>query len=257
MAGPGRSIPFDRVADRYDETRGGARRGREVAAEVASSLLPGRAALEVGVGTGLVAAGLQELGWTVVGVDLSPGMLGRAAALVGPVVAVADAHVLPVPAASVDNVYIVWVLHVVADAAAVLRECARVLRPGGRLVVVPAHADTDDDITPFEHRLFVLRTGQDDRDTILTGAAAAGLTLVETRELVGEFDMSPSEVVRHLEARTTSFLWDVSDETWAAVVQPVIDDVKTMPDPDRPRHRVSRREVFVFNQPVDKGPPPS
>ena len=64
------SIPFDRVAGTYDETRGGLDRGRRLA-RILAELLPERARLlEVGVGTGAVAAGLTELGRTVVGVDL-------------------------------------------------------------------------------------------------------------------------------------------------------------------------------------------
>ena len=51
------SIPFDRVAGTYDQTRGGLDRGRRLAA-ILAELLPERGRLlEVGVGTGAVAAG--------------------------------------------------------------------------------------------------------------------------------------------------------------------------------------------------------
>jgi ubiquinone/menaquinone biosynthesis C-methylase UbiE len=50
----GVSINFDRVADRYDESRGGAARGERFAAGLLPWLVPGRV-LEVGVGTGLVS----------------------------------------------------------------------------------------------------------------------------------------------------------------------------------------------------------
>ena len=57
----GRPVTFDRVADSYDETRGGLERGREGAAVLAGPLPAGGPLLEIGVGTGLVAAGLAEL----------------------------------------------------------------------------------------------------------------------------------------------------------------------------------------------------
>lgn len=44
------SVNFDRVADRYDETRGGTDRGRLVAGELVP-YLPTGALLEIGVGT--------------------------------------------------------------------------------------------------------------------------------------------------------------------------------------------------------------
>ncbi|MBV8305279.1 MAG: hypothetical protein JOZ04_13795 [Acidimicrobiia bacterium] len=52
------SISFDRIADRYDETRGGERRGQLVAAEIDPYLGPGARILEIGVGTGIVATAL-------------------------------------------------------------------------------------------------------------------------------------------------------------------------------------------------------
>ncbi|HEY6596686.1 MAG TPA: methyltransferase domain-containing protein, partial [Asanoa sp.] len=71
------SLPFDRVADRYDATRGGEERGRALADAVQPWLAPGRT-LEVGVGTGLVAAELRARGFDVYGVDLAPAMVARA-----------------------------------------------------------------------------------------------------------------------------------------------------------------------------------
>ncbi|MBM4435075.1 MAG: class I SAM-dependent methyltransferase, partial [Chloroflexi bacterium] len=46
-----------------------------------------------------------------------------------------DGTRLPLRAASVDVVLLIEVLHHVADADAVLREAARVLRPGGRVLI--------------------------------------------------------------------------------------------------------------------------
>jgi len=65
------SIPFDRIAHRYEETRGGLDRGRRFAATISKHLQPASEVLEIGVGTAAVAAPLAELGHHVVGVDLS------------------------------------------------------------------------------------------------------------------------------------------------------------------------------------------
>ena len=96
------SIAFDRMAEDYDRTRGGMERGRSIA-PLLHDILPPGPLLEVGVGTGLVAAGLTELGRQVVGVDLSVPMLRKAAARVPGRVAVGDATGLPAGAGGVGG----------------------------------------------------------------------------------------------------------------------------------------------------------
>ncbi len=85
--------------------------------------------LEVGVGTGVVAAALEAGGRSVVGVDLSLPMLRHAHARLGGGVAQADGFSLPVRSGAVDSVVIVWVVHLVPDSGAFLAEAARVVRP--------------------------------------------------------------------------------------------------------------------------------
>jgi SAM-dependent methyltransferase len=98
---------------------------------------PGRL-LDVGCGTGAHTAAFAELGWTVVGTDVSEAMLGYARRR-GVDVVRADAAALPFPDASFDAVVSVWTHTDVDDFAALVSEAARVLAPGGPLVYVGGH----------------------------------------------------------------------------------------------------------------------
>ena len=102
----------------------------------------GRAVLDVPVGGGTsFAQGAPGLKGTLIGVDLSPVMLARAArrraatALERHVLlARGDATRLPLAAASVERVLCFNGLHVIPDKEAALAEFRRVLRPGGELL---------------------------------------------------------------------------------------------------------------------------
>lgn len=86
--------------------------------------------LEVGCGTGLILGRVQEVARTAVGIDLSGGMLAKAAAR-GLAVAQASATDLPIATASVDVAYSFKVLAHIPDITGTMREMARVVRPGG------------------------------------------------------------------------------------------------------------------------------
>ncbi|MEV1287605.1 class I SAM-dependent methyltransferase [Micromonospora sp. NPDC049679] len=256
------SLPFDRVADRYDETRGGEPRGRLFAAGIAPWLLPGRV-LEIGVGTGLIAAPLREQGYAVCGVDLSPAMLARARARLGPRIALGDALALPVATASVDSVAFVAALHAIGDVTGALHEAARVLRPGGRLVALhaPGSVATDsgaadggapDPAPPVDVSPLLDRVRNDRPDTphrVAAAARAAGLTTVTTRTLtVGTRRQTPNELADAIAERIWSNLWRLDDATWQAVVVPVIDGLRALPEPDRPRLRPHTFRLAVFER---------
>jgi ubiquinone/menaquinone biosynthesis C-methylase UbiE len=131
------SISFDRAAGYYDATRGFPPGLEAQAAQLfveAGGLSAQTRALEIGVGTGRIALPVSPYVGSYYGVDISSAMMavlrsrqdGRAIRLLE-----GDALRLPFADASFDAVIAVHVLHLVADASAVLRELARVLRPGG------------------------------------------------------------------------------------------------------------------------------
>lgn len=98
--------------------------------------LPVRVALDAACGTGRHAEYLATLGHTVIGVDASPAMLALARAKVpGGEFHEGDLEALPLADDSVDLVVCAMALVHVPDLAGPFREFARVLRPGGHLVV--------------------------------------------------------------------------------------------------------------------------
>ncbi|MEW6321768.1 MAG: class I SAM-dependent methyltransferase [Acidobacteriota bacterium] len=103
-------------------------------------LVAGRRVLDAGCGSGRYLRLLAARGATVVGVDRSSAMVARARALAAPVVR-GDLQALPVATGSMDLVVCGLALGDVADLGAAIRELARTLRPGGRLVYSVVHPD--------------------------------------------------------------------------------------------------------------------
>jgi malonyl-CoA O-methyltransferase len=106
--------------------------------ETAAALpaLAGRDVLDLGAGQGHYAALARRGGARLaIALDLTPEMLATAPE---PSV-VADAQRLPLRDASIDVVVAALALSYAADRAAVVAEAARVLRPGGWLVVTDLH----------------------------------------------------------------------------------------------------------------------
>lgn len=110
---------------------------------------PGETVLDLGCGNGKLLPELDRAmtgRGRIVGVDMSPDMLGMAAEATRGLETVelraGDALAIPLPDASVDRIVSIQVFEYIADLAPALAECARVLRPGGLLVIGDMHFGT-------------------------------------------------------------------------------------------------------------------
>src|SRR3984957_4392921 len=128
---------WDRIRSLYVDER----EVEAVLAEIVVAAAP-RDLLDIGTGTGRMIEVLAPLVGQALGIDQSREMLAiarvnleRAGASNG-MVRLGDMYQLPLPDASFDAVVIHQVLHYADRPAAVIAEAARVLRPGGLLVVV-------------------------------------------------------------------------------------------------------------------------
>ncbi len=245
------SISFDKVASIYDATRGGLERGVRFAASIAP-FCNRTPVFEIGIGTGAIALPLRDrLGGAVLGLDLSPAMLAHAHGRLGATVGVGDVAVLPVRSGCVGTVVASWILHLVGNPAAVLDEVGRVLRPDGRLIVISSRGELEpDDIDAVMVDLHdEIRGRLDISDRLVPLATEHGFSLEsEFLSEAATWNESPLDLVERMERRQWGVLIDLDRERFRAMVQPVIDGLRALPDPSRPRRRIGRHRCFVFCQ---------
>jgi SAM-dependent methyltransferase len=113
-------------------------------------------ALDIGCGTGFLSLEFAARGHRVTGVDFSPAMLEKAqvkAAAGGAAIRFeeADAEALPFASASFDlaaSRHLLWTL---PHPEAAIAEWLRILRPGGRLLVVDGQAVADPRPEPLDN----------------------------------------------------------------------------------------------------------
>jgi SAM-dependent methyltransferase len=177
--------------------------------QIVSDLIGSRGGLvaDIGCGNGWYVSKLrrEHPDWTVIGIDLSAGML----ATLDPPVVQADAMRLPFADGSLDVVLGMHMIYHLPDVRAGITELARVLRAGGMLVA-STNADDDkaelDDLwtaatarvtdSPPQHRLALsTRFRLDDAPTILLRV----FDDVTIRDLPGTITVTtPDPVMAHL-----------------------------------------------------------
>jgi ubiquinone/menaquinone biosynthesis C-methylase UbiE len=139
---------YDRLSPFYDLLAGSSERACRAAGLELLAAGPGERILEIGPGTGHALhhqAGKLAPDGVVIGLDLSAGMLRVArerlrvaGTQTNTGLAVGDAAAVPFAAGTFDRIFMAFTLELFAqaDSMAVLAECRRVLRPGGRIAVV-------------------------------------------------------------------------------------------------------------------------
>lgn len=108
---------------------------------------PGGHLLEVGCGSGAMLRRMQERGWQVEGVDFDPQAVVHARVL-GLKVRAGDILKMSLPAGKYDVVAMSHVIEHVPDPHALLGKCARLLKPGARVVIITPN------VKAVSHRLF-------------------------------------------------------------------------------------------------------
>lgn len=140
---------FEQVAGEWDTLRSGYFSEAVRDAAIARAFLrPEMAVADVGAGTGFLSAALAPQVAKVYVLDGSPAMLEVArknlAGFANVEFRQADGLALPLPDASLDAVFANMYLHHCPDPLAAIQEMARLLKPGGRLVItdLDAHSYT-------------------------------------------------------------------------------------------------------------------
>lgn len=222
----GHHVDYDVVASEYDR-RYAANRWKDLDVAIAHFLAgcEGAAVGEVGCGTGhwLAFAASRSIS-RVFGVDLSLQMLARArlsAPNAG--LARATAEALPWAAGSLDRVLCVNALHHFFDPRRFVGECARVLAPGGGLLVISLDPHTGLD-TWWIYDYFPTALAADRErylaaehlHSILTDAGFGNVSTVVAQNAPASIPFEKARERGMLDRRWTSQLMVISDDEFAS-----------------------------------------
>ncbi len=177
---------FEKAADLWDEMRAQLVGGRADLLALLNLLDPAWVVGDLGCGTGHIAEALSPAVARVIAVDESGPMLAVARARLenSPNVELREGHIesLPLEDASLDVAILFLVAHFISDPAKAMQEVRRVLRPGGRLLIV--------DLTSHDHAEYVVQLGHIwqgfDAEQVAEWLTSAGFTACRYRLLAND-----------------------------------------------------------------------
>jgi ubiquinone/menaquinone biosynthesis C-methylase UbiE len=182
---------FAQVANEWDQLRSGyfTESMRDAAIQKAELAENGIVA-DIGTGTGFVLEGLIGKAENLVGFDESPEMLevARQRFADRPEVRFqqTDGHTIPAPDGSFDAVFANMYLHHAPDPAVSIREMARILKPGGKLIIT----DLDRHDQDWMREAMADRWLGFERGDVRSWYEAAGLTQIDIDCAEGTCDCS-------------------------------------------------------------------
>jgi ubiquinone/menaquinone biosynthesis C-methylase UbiE len=214
---------FDRAVEYYDRTRGLSEEASQEMTLLLSSELHDRGrALEIGVGTGLVALPLAAAGVPLVGLDLSAPMLAKLVEKAGgrlpfPLV-VGDATTLPFADHRFGAAVVRHVLHLVPTWRQVVAELVRVVGRGGLVLVSsgqvpePWHELTDRFMDRVGRPSFADALDSWETGAIVEAFRSHGAEARQLPRITHHVAQTMGEFLDQMAAGMHSWTWEVEEE---------------------------------------------
>jgi SAM-dependent methyltransferase len=242
---------FDKIAYQYDENRGGEDRGKRFAGHLLPLLLRDTRVLEIGVGTGVVAAALQSAGVSIIGIDASKEMLKRAEARLNHLVW-SDMNKLPFLDAYFGSAYSVWALHLSNSVPDMLKEIRRTLKSGGCFLncsavnrdLVEVNDAAEKIIWEMHSALAGAELTVDAPHQLEGYAPDTGYLFERVVDIKRNYETTPNELALHIERRGMSILQQATDDQVRDIIAPTVKALRALPDEKLRRNRVHQISVL-------------
>jgi len=209
------TISFDRVAEVYDRTRGLPAPVMRRLVETFEHELHGcKSVLDFGVGTGRFAKPLQDVGFDVVGIDISSKMIAKAREKGVGNLFLGDARFLPFRENCFDAAVSVHLLHLIGEWEKALSELCRVTRGAMVSLFYERHDPVREVYSSmlrergYERR----RPGKSEQDLM-------ALVPPVRKVFVCSYTVSADERLNNMGQRAFSSQWEIPEESIAAVVK--------------------------------------
>jgi ubiquinone/menaquinone biosynthesis C-methylase UbiE len=212
------TVNYNTLAQNYSETREAMNWVLQPLSERITLLHSNSVVIEIGCGTGNYIIALSKLyaDFTFKGFDLSEAMLEIARSRCANIEFSHGnaSEGFPYLSDSCDFTYMVDVIHHIQRKDKAFQESARILKPGGKLVIV---TDSEEDICHRSLTLFfpeILEVEHKRYPTLRElyhYAEEAGLTLIETKSITGTVELTDM-FIKKLAAKCSSSLQLICDE---------------------------------------------